>query len=67
MAKPEAPPKATAPLNGNDAEKQAEPDALATPSEVFSFARTRRVKMYIVGGMACAVVSGAVFPGKEYF
>jgi hypothetical protein len=43
---------------------QASRDENGAPKLTYS-KLARRVKMYIVGGMACAVVSGAVFPGKD--
>jgi hypothetical protein len=47
-----------------DEKKEADP--LASVSEVFSFAQTTRVKVYIGLGFACAFISGCVFPGKRY-
>jgi hypothetical protein len=50
--------------SAGDAEKNPGSDSLATVGEIFLFAQTTRVKLYIAGGFMCACVSGAVFPGK---
>ena len=58
----DAPSKAEKP--DKDAEKP--PDALATVSEVFTFAQTTKVKLCIALGFFCAAVSGCVFPALAW-
>ena len=50
--------------NAKDDKEATSTGPLATAGEVFSFAQTTQVKVYIVCGLACAVVSGLVFPCK---
>ena len=44
-------------------EEEKAADPLATVGDVFSFARTSRVKWHIAFGLFFAVISGCVFPG----
>jgi hypothetical protein len=39
-------------------------EPLATVSEVFSFAQTLRIKIYMVAGCCFAALAGLCFPGK---
>ena len=44
--------------------KDSKPGVVSV-SELFSFAKTRKVWLFIIGAFCCALVSGAVLPGKE--
>jgi hypothetical protein len=50
--------------DATNGDEKKEADPLASVSEVFSFAQTTRVKVYIGLGFALAFISGCVFPDK---
>ena len=50
----------------NDDTKPAD-DPLASVGDVFSFAHTFRIRLYIFTGLCCAVISGCVFPAMAWF
>jgi hypothetical protein len=67
MSKPEASLDEGLKEGATNRDEKKEAGPLASVSEVFSFAQTTRVKVYIGLGFASAFVSGCVFPGKCYF
>jgi len=42
-----------------------EPPKMVSVGQLFTFARTRRTRSFIAAAFCCAIVSGAVFPGKS--
>jgi len=50
--------------SASNGKSSSQPSTAASPREVFSFARTRKTKMFICLAFAASIVSGATMPGE---